>query len=56
MCKALYAVTKEIGQMSFPTNREHMTPTRWKKASVAKKSSHKKGERPDSIPYRKSVK
>ncbi len=35
-------VTKEKGQMPFPTNREHMTPTRWKKASIDTKSSHKK--------------
>ncbi len=42
MCKALYVITTEKGQMPFPTNREHMTPTRWKKASIATKSSHKK--------------
>ncbi len=35
-------ITKEKGQMPLPTNREHMTPTRCKKASVATKSSHKK--------------
>ncbi len=42
MCNSLYVITKEKGQMPLPTNREHMTPTRWKKASIATKSSHKK--------------
>ncbi len=28
-------ITKEKGQMPLPTNREHITPTRWKKASIA---------------------
>ncbi len=35
---------KEKGQMPFPTNREHMTPTRWKKASIATKKE--KGQIP----------
>ncbi len=40
-----------VCQTLIVANREHMTPTRCKKASVATKSRHKKGERPDSIPY-----
>ncbi len=50
MCKALYVITKEKGQMPLPTNREHMTPKRWKKASIATKSSHKKKEN-GQIPF-----
>ncbi len=36
--------TKEKGQIPLPTNREHITPTRWEKACIAKKSSQKKKE------------
>ncbi len=35
-------IKKEKGQMPLPTNREHMTPTRCKKVSVATKSRQKK--------------
>ncbi len=42
MCKALYVITKEKGQMPFPTNREHMTPTRWKKPVSLQKAVIKK--------------
>ncbi len=42
MCKALYVITKEKGQMPLHTNREHMTPTRCKKASISTKNQSKK--------------
>ncbi len=42
MCKALYVIAKEKGQMPLPTNREHMTPTKWKKASIAAKKNKTK--------------
>ncbi len=38
--------------MPLPTNREHMTPTRWKKASIATKKTvikKDKGQIPFSI-------
>ncbi len=47
MCKALYVIAKEKGQMPLPTNREHMTPTKWKKASIAaKKTKQNKTKKP----------
>ncbi len=39
MCKALYLITKEKGQMPFPTDRPQMTPTRWKQACIATKKA-----------------
>ncbi len=36
--------------MPFPTNREHMTPTRWKKASIATKKAVKKKDK-GQIPF-----
>ncbi len=39
MCKALYVIAKEKGQMPLPTNREHMTPTRWKKGQYRYKKT-----------------
>ncbi len=50
MRKALYVMTKEKGQMPFPTNREHMTPTRCKKASIARKKAVIKKEK-GQIPF-----
>ncbi len=42
MYKALHAITKENGQMPFPTDRSQMTPKRWKPACIAKKAVIKK--------------
>ncbi len=50
MCKVLYVITKEKGQMPLPTNREHMTPTWWKKASIATKKAVIKKEK-GQIPF-----
>ncbi len=36
--------------MPFPSNREHMTPTRWKKASIATKKTVIKKEK-GQIPF-----
>ncbi len=50
MCKALYVITKENGQMPFPTDRPQMTPTRWKQACIAAKKAVIKKEK-GQIPF-----
>ncbi len=53
MCKALYVITKENGQMPFPTDRALNDADKVKTGLYRdKKSGHKKGERSDSISYR----
>ncbi len=37
--------------MPLPTNREHMTPTRWKKASIAAKKNSRKKKDKGQIPF-----
>ncbi len=44
-------ITNEKGQMPLPTNREHMTPTRWKKTSIATKKQSLKKKDKGQIPF-----
>ncbi len=44
-------ITKESGQMPFPTDRPQMTSTRWKQACVATKKVVIKKEK-GQIPFR----
>ncbi len=50
MCKALYVITKENGQMPCPTDRPQMTPSRWKQACIAKRKAVIKKEK-GQIPF-----
>ncbi len=50
MCKALYVITKENGQMPFPTKKAQITPTRWKQACIATKKAVIKKEN-GQIPF-----
>ncbi len=45
MCKALYVITKENGQIPFPTDRPQMRPTRRKQACIATKKAVIKKEK-----------
>ncbi len=39
MCKALYVITNEKGQMPFPTDKPQITPTRWKQTCIITKKA-----------------
>ncbi len=52
MCKALYVKTKENGQRPFPTDRRKCRQQGGNRPVSLQKSSHKKGEWSDAIPFR----